>query len=138
MALNPQINNADLVYAGDGIVIPTNDNESNPYADWNPESNAPTQVIEEVPPFECEPIEEGDVELDSSSSEYSEVEWSSFEDQPVEHYSEEELMQSTGEEYSMETSYENEFCQTDFNDYQTPDSYYSNDFDTDSYTTDFV
>jgi LysM repeat protein len=141
MALNPQINDADMIYAGDGLIIPTNDNESNPYAEWSPESSAPTQMTEENPIIEYEPGEQGvdvEVEIDSSSTEFEPVEWTSFEDQPVEQYSEEELMQSSVDEYSMQPTYEDEFGQTNFDNYQSPDSYHSNDFDTDSYTTDFV
>mgnify|MGYP003352267314 CR=1 FL=1 len=37
MELNPHIENPNVIYAGDNIVIPTGDHASNPYAGWNPE-----------------------------------------------------------------------------------------------------
>jgi len=144
MALNPQITNPDLIYTGNDLIIPTNDNASNPYASWSPDdSNETVGVIEEeVPPFDCDPIGDGDLDIEGEvieegPTEFSDVQWESFEDAPVEPYIEEEFTPSASEEYSMEPSYEDEFCQTDFEEYQAPDSYYSDDFSSD-YTTDFV
>ncbi|MFN6039375.1 MAG: LysM peptidoglycan-binding domain-containing protein, partial [Bacteroidota bacterium] len=37
MELNPQISDANLIYSGHNLVIPTDDNATNPYAGWNPE-----------------------------------------------------------------------------------------------------
>jgi LysM repeat protein len=135
MALNPQISDADLIYAGNNLVIPTNDNESNPYANWDGDANTQHLTIEPSDALlETVPVEEPIL----SETEFSNTDWSSFEDQPMEQYTEEELIQGTSEDYSMSTSYENEFSQTDFNSYQSPEGYYDADFGNDVGSSDFV
>lgn len=143
MELNPQIDNPNVIYAGDQIVIPTGDHASNPYAGWNPEwSQETTDVIQEhnIEHVEHDSIQETEFqdyegesgeevqddqiyeaegeyenygeEIESADGEYQNVDWQSFEDQPVDDYS-----QSFGNE--------------DFDQYESPESYFeaSNDLD---------
>ena len=42
MELNPHIDNPNVIYAGNHIVIPTGDHASNPYEGWNPQWSEPT------------------------------------------------------------------------------------------------
>jgi hypothetical protein len=134
LALNPQIEDANLIYAGDNLLIPVGDNDSNPYAGWSP--SEPDQInwdgeyiTDEMPedggfegmnsdmdgaPFEGEEVDittEDYMEVDGES-EFQEMDWQSFEDQPLDEYS------SALNEY-------------DFDSMETPESYcdYSNDLD---------
>lgn len=154
MALNPEITNPDLIYAGDNLVIPLGDNESNPYADWSP---SPEDSILVQPTFENggeEPVY--DVELDSTDQEFSdvqtaEVDWVQFEEdipmnepsvsediQLAEGYEsdlvyEDQSQSFSGEEYIesndvMLSEYDSEFQQTDFASYDIPDHSFTDDF----------
>jgi hypothetical protein len=105
MALNPQITDANEIYAGDDIMIPIGDAETNPYAGWTPnETEVGLEYGEEV--FIA------DLNSNSVQGEFGEMDWQSFEDQPTEEYSA-------------------AFSETDFAAMETPDSYldYSNDLD---------
>jgi hypothetical protein len=101
--LNPHITDANVIYAGDDIMIPIGDNDTNPYAGWSPsEPSIGTEYGEEI--FFTD---ESD-----SSSEFSEMDWQSFEDEPVDEYC-------------------SALDQMDFSSMETPDSYldYGNDLD---------
>ena len=121
LELNPHITDANVIMAGDDIVIPTDDHETNPYAGWHPTShqtqditttpveNVPVQHNIEAQDTVDEDIEEDCQEIDvldqtdspdaglglfegmgtgsDLDSEYSELDWQSFEDQPVDEYS---------------------------------------------------
>jgi LysM repeat protein len=103
MALNPQITDANVISAGDDILIPLGDSDSNPYAGWTP--NEPEIGIE----FGEEVFMTEDY---NSSSEYIEMDWQSFEDEPLDEYA-----STLGE--------------TDFYSMETPESYldFGNDLD---------
>lgn len=105
LALNPQITDANEIYAGSDLLIPIGDSDTNPYAGWTPnEAEVGIEYGEEV--FIA------DLNSSSAQGEFDEMDWQSFEDQPVEEYSA-------------------AFSETDFAAMETPDSYldYSNDFD---------
>ena len=42
MELNPNLDNPNVIYAGNHIVIPTGDHASNPYQGWNPQWSEPS------------------------------------------------------------------------------------------------
>lgn len=111
MDLNPGITDANEIYAGDSILIPSGDNDTNPYAGWSPspeiDDYPDVQIVEPIPSDEMEPIP-----TDGGEMEYVEMDWQSFEDQPVEEYN-----------IAMQ--------ETDFASMETPESYcdYNNDLD---------
>lgn len=126
MELNPGIEDPNVIFAGDEILIPQNDVVSGPYDGWRPEwsdsSNDSIEISEEAYDFTDDgsysdsidsEIYESDVEsyesdselYDSNSENYDSVDWESFEDEPVDDYS----------------SY---LDQEDFANYDSPDSYY--------------
>jgi LysM repeat protein len=70
MELNPHIENPNMIFAGDHLVIPTNDYATNPYEGWNPQWN-----------------QSADIYLADGSSDYGIIDWGSFEDQPLDDYS---------------------------------------------------
>lgn len=105
LALNPQITDANEIYAGDDIMIPIGDSDTNPYAGWTPNE-------EEVGIEYGEEVFITDLNSNPEQGEFSEIDWQSFEDQPTEEYSA-------------------AFSETDFAAMETPDSYldFSNDVD---------
>lgn len=106
MALNPHITDANEIYAGDDIMIPIGDSDTNPYAGWTPnEAEVGIEYGEEI-------VTAG-VDFNSQQDEFSEIDWQSFEDQPVEEYS-------------------SAFNETDFASMEMPDSYLDNSNDLDS------
>lgn len=94
LALNPQITDANMIYAGDNILIPDTDN--NPHVGWTPNETENIVLIE----------------IPDAQANYNEMDWQSFEDQPI-------------DEYSVSLN------ETDFASMETPESYldYSNDID---------
>jgi LysM repeat protein len=155
MELNPHLDNPNVIYAGNHIVIPTGDHASNPYEGWNPQwsqsnfdptdvehdnheigheafpdSNHPDMNIEEVGPgqiydedcgYESAPEEVFGEETNDSpygfdgvddTGDYENMDWQSFEDQPVDDYS-------------------GHLGNEDFDNYESPESYLeaSNDLD---------
>jgi hypothetical protein len=103
MALNPQITDANEIYAGDDILIPVGDSDTNPYAGWTPNESEATEEVYFAEDFDSTATDQG---------EFSEMDWQSFEDEPTEEYS-------------------SALNDTDFASMETPDSYldYSNDAD---------
>lgn len=159
MELNPHIDNPNVIFAGDHIVIPTEDHATNPYQGWNPEwSENPVdpiqvehdnhdvsqdgfsdsaysemnideidsgQLYEDQGDFEGTAEEVYGEQTDDSpfgnddvnnTGEYESVDWQSIEDQPVGDYSD-------------------NFTYEDFDNYESPESYYeaSNDLDSMSF-----
>jgi LysM repeat protein len=126
MELNPGITDPDLIYANNELVIPDNDNISNPYEidaeiddQTGPFSNS-THVF--LPDMTDQPVSEGFiavVDLTSQSEEPAEevyfesVDWASFSEEPV---------TNDGSDYG------NALSQTDFESYNTPDSYVDNSY----------
>jgi LysM repeat protein len=112
MELNPDITDADEIFAGDDLVIPNNDNISNPYevsadlADMNQNSESNTPVVSESSLAGAE----------VNNDEYAQVDWASFSDDAP----------NNGND-----AYGEELAQTDFDSFETPDSY--TDFDSSDY-----
>jgi hypothetical protein len=70
MELNPNISDPNMIIAGNELIIPTNDNMTNPYEGWNPQWN-----------------QSSDVFLAQNETNYDTMDWASFEDQPLDDYS---------------------------------------------------
>lgn len=100
MELNPNLDDPNVIMAGDHLVIPTNDNETNPYAGWNPEWSQPSEDYlpssgsSEVYLAESDSSElylsesdSSELYLSESDSAYDTIDWNSFEDQPLDDYS---------------------------------------------------
>ena len=108
MELNPDISDPNMIYTGNNLVIPTNDNISNPYEGFESPQNNDSSVIasnESVPT-------ENSSELTEEGS-FESVDWASFNDAPV----------------SMD-EYSNGLAQSDFDSFETPSNYLEsgNDF----------
>ena len=104
MELNPDITDADVIYASDQINIPLHDNISNPY-----ESHA-----DEINLAEIQNLSESVGEIYAENlleNEFAPIDWQSFNDEPVGYDSSE---------------YDNLLAQTDFNNFELPDSYLDN------------
>lgn len=97
MELNPEISDPNVIYAHQDIVIPNNDNISNPYEGGIGLDN--------------QSVVYGDISIDSNATEgnYDSVDWASFNDDPV---------------VADNSDYDSALSQTDFNDYGSTDSYY--------------
>jgi LysM repeat protein len=101
IALNPEISDPNLIYAENDIIIPIGDNEANPYGNWQ-EGITETSIGNEIISTEDELIYSDGAAIDSSVEEYyepsiievnetdefAEVDWASFEDQPMSSISE--------------------------------------------------
>jgi len=123
MELNPEIIDPNTIHTADHLLIPENDNISNPYAggvglggniDALGDSNQP--IISD------DSMVEGTLDAN-----YDEVDWASFSDDTA----------------SIENSsaYDEAFSQTDFDSIETPESYIdlsSNDFDNTDVSSDFI
>lgn len=108
MELNPDITDANMIYTGNDLVIPTTDHISNPYEGFDsPQNNESSFIVsnESVPT-------ENSSELTEEGS-FESVDWASFNDAPV----------------SMD-EYSNVLAQSDFDSYETPSNYLEsgNDF----------
>ena len=108
MELNPDISDPNMIYTGNNLVIPTNDNISNPYEGFESPQNNDSSVIasnESVPT-------ENSSELTEEGS-FESVDWASFNDAPV----------------SMD-EYSDGLAQSDFDSFETPSNYLEsgNDF----------
>jgi LysM repeat protein len=159
MELNPHLDNPNVIFAGDHIVIPTEDHATNPYQGWNPEwsehSVDPIQVVQEShdvsqdgfsdsvhSDMNIDEVDSGQIyehqgglegteeevygeQTDDSSfsndgvddtGDYENVDWQSVEDQSVDDYA-------------------GNFTNEDFDNYESPESYYeaSNDLDSMSF-----
>jgi LysM repeat protein len=87
MELNPNITDPNLIFAGNELNIPSNDNFITPPDELNPLLNDSSNVF----------IAQNETNFDS-------VDWSSFEDQPLDDYS--EFLQSENfDDYSLSDSY---------------------------------
>jgi hypothetical protein len=125
IALNPEISDPNLIYAENNIIIPIGDNETNPYVDWQ-EGVTDTNIVYENMNIEDELINSDGVEIDSSIEEYyepailevnevdefAEVDWASFEDQPMNSISEinvneDVFVLDSDENFSDTSSYQN-------------------------------
>jgi hypothetical protein len=108
MELNPDITDANMIYTGNHLVIPTTDHITNPYEGFNFTQNdqSPIIVSDDSNSIEnsSEPTEEGN---------FGTVDWASFNDEPV----------------SMD-DYSNNLAQSDFDSYESPSNYLEsgNDF----------
>jgi LysM repeat protein len=112
MELNPEISDPNLIYANSELVIPENDHISNPYEIGNDFGSPPEY-------YAADPINPAD-------GDYAPVDWASFSDDPV---------VNDGSDYG------NLLAQTDFEGYQTPDSYIdTNDYEfgNDSVSSEFL
>lgn len=122
MELNPEIVDPNMIYTSDQLLIPSNDNISNPYAGGvGLEGNDDSPVDFSQPTISGASIAEGT--LDES---YEQVDWASFSDDAA----------------NIENSeYEEELSQTDFDSIETPESYIDlsyNDFDNSDVSADFI
>jgi LysM repeat protein len=101
LALNPQITDENMIYTGDNILIPTGDTDDL-YLCWTPND------IESVSSLTGLNTETSSI----VQANFNEMDWQSFEDQPI-------------DEYSVSLN------ETDFASMETPESYldYSNDID---------
>lgn len=98
MELNPQIEDADLIYAGDDLILP---GEEDIDLDL-PDAESATPAEEVVDLIE---LEDNSAELESQ--EFEQVDWASFE----------------GGATTSSDEYNNLLSNTDFDTYDTPDSY---------------
>jgi hypothetical protein len=107
MELNPNIDNPNVIFAGDHLIIPDNDNISNPYEGWNPQwSNSQ----------DYEYLVDNTTIGDPISNDFEEMDWQSFEDQPIDDYSD-YLSSENFEDYGSIDSYlnsDNDFSSLDF------------------------
>lgn len=87
MELNPHIENPNMIFAGDHLVIPTNDYATNPYEGWNPQWSQSQEFY-----------------LAQNETNFDAMDWASFEDQPLDDYSE-FLLAENFHEYSNIDSY---------------------------------
>ncbi len=109
LELNPDISNPDLIYAGDQIEIPTNDNITNPYETSSEaitygmgENGINEQTGNDVASFE------GDEGSLSQTGEFDQVDWASFSDEGVS---------------PDQSDYSDQLANTDFDSFEIPDSY---------------
>jgi LysM repeat protein len=108
MELNPDITDANTIFTGNELTIPTTDHISNPYEGFDfPQNNQSSFIVlEDAVSTENSPgpTEEGN---------FGTVDWASFNDEPV----------------SMD-DYSNDLAQSDFDSYETPSNYLEsgNDF----------
>jgi len=108
MELNPDITDANMIYTGNDLVIPTTDQISNPYEGFDsPQNNESSFIVSN----ESLPTENSS-ELTEEGS-FESVDWASFNDAPV----------------SMD-EYSNVLAQSDFDSFETPSNYLEsgNDF----------
>jgi len=112
MELNPEISDANQIFAGHQIIIPTDDLANNPYDGWNPGGTNVTAPLEELDP--AVPLENG---------QFVNMDWGSFEDSPV-------------EEYSGNDEYSSLLASSNFDDFSVPDTYFSSD--NDNISLDFI
>jgi hypothetical protein len=109
MDLNPDITDANMIYAGDDLVIQTTDHINNPYEGLdNPQNNDSSFIVSNDSVSienSSEPTEEGNFEA---------VDWASFNDEPV----------------MLDEQYDNALAQSDFDSFDTPSDYLEsgNDF----------
>jgi LysM repeat protein len=115
MDMNPSIDDPNIIYAGDDILIPENDVVSSVYEGWRPEwsdgSDNYAEIESESYDYEGDDYTNETENFDTDSYEtasvdYESMDWESFEDQPMEDYS----------------TY---FNQEDFDSYDSPDAYFA-------------
>ena len=98
MELNPQIEDADLIYAGDDLILPGEEDVDLDLPDA--ESATPAEEVVDL-------IELEDNSAEFESQEFEQVDWASFE----------------GGATTSSDEYNNLLSNTDFDTYDTPDSY---------------
>lgn len=152
LELNPDITDPNLIYAGDNLVIPDNDNISNPYevasdlgdvaqpaetteaivSDYSDYTTVPddslTETVEaiELDDSDYQAISDDPLMEQVDGGDFEQVDWASFSDDAP----------SVDNEV-----YGEELAQTDFDSYETPDSYTdygSNDYGINDVSADFM
>jgi LysM repeat protein len=108
MELNPNISDPNMIYTGNNLNIPTNDNISNPYEGYNSQQNNSSSVI-----ASNESVLSDSTSLSEEGS-FESVDWASFNDAPV----------------TLDEQYDNVLAQSDFDSFETPSNYLEsgNDF----------
>jgi len=159
MELNPNLDNPNVIYAGNHIVIPTGDHASNPYQGWNPQWSEPSvdpSPIENenhhVSHDEFTDSEHHDINIDEvdSGQIYEEggsyesaadevygedAEGSSFEYDEVNDSVEYDSMDWQSFEDQPVDDYYGQLGNEEFDNYESPESYFeaSNDLDSMSF-----
>lgn len=109
MELNPDISDPNMIYTGNNLNIPTNDQISSPSEgfDDSPQNNESSIIASN------EPVQSTDSTSLSEEGSFEAVDWASFNDEPV----------------SMD-EYSNVLAQSDFDGFETPSNYLEsgNDF----------
>lgn len=131
MELNPEITDPHTIHTADHLLIPENDNISNPYAggvglggniDTLADSNQPIVSDDSNQTI----ISDASIAEGTHDASYEQVDWASFSDDAA----------------NIENSeYEEELSQTDFDSIETPESYIDlsfNDFDNTDVSSDFI
>jgi LysM repeat protein len=122
MELNPEIIDPNIIHTADHLLIPENDNISNPYAGGVGLGGNMDTLAESNQPI----ISDGSTAEGTLDPNYAEVDWASFSDETA----------------TVENSeYDEELSQTDFDSIETPESYIdlsSNDFDNSDVSADFI
>lgn len=159
MELNPDIDDPNVIMAGDHILIPENDNVSGVYEGWRPEwsnssddlaeegmdsfnvdaldSNTDTNDVAEEVYSDSFDIEEGaysdsfDIEEDYSDTSDFQLEDSSYDTMEYQSDSNDfDVMDGSSYDYSPEEDYSSFLDQEDFANYDSQDSYFdSGDMD---------
>lgn len=108
MELNPDISDPNMIYTGNNLTIPTNDNISNPYEGYNSQQNNSSSVI-----ASNESVLSDSTSLSEEGS-FESVDWASFNDAPV----------------TLDEQYDNVLAQSDFDSFEAPSNYLEsgNDF----------
>jgi LysM repeat protein len=132
MELNPEIVDPNMIYTSDHLLIPENDNISNPYAggvgldgNINPITDSNESIISDDSSQSI--ISDGSTAEGTLDPNYAEVDWASFSDDTA----------------SVENSstYDEAFSQTDFDSFESPESYIdlsSNDYNNSDVSSDFI
>jgi LysM repeat protein len=116
MAVNPNITDPDVIFAGDNLTIPTGDGESNPYAAWD--ANEINTDSETENDFEFNAPEE--------NPEFAQVDWASFEDEPISEIEIDEYSDvAEVTDYSDEYITQNESFTTSEDIHSTDENYYT-------------
>ena len=139
MELNPSIDDPNVIYAGDDILIPENDVVSGPYEGWRPEwSDNSTEIIQDEIAYDDEGnmdsqnYSTSEYQMDDDSSGYEENDYDTSQegdyDQIASESSEFETMDWNSVEDLPMDDYSASLAQEDFSDYDSYDSYYNDDF----------
>jgi len=108
MELNPDITDPNLIYASHNLVIPNNDNISNPYEG----GVGPEGHVNNIVESNDSTVTGDSLAGDASEGDYANVDWASFSDDAAN---------------ADNSAYGEALSQTDFDSFEAPESY--NDFD---------